>query len=110
LFTSKELKSINRKYFIIHDLSPTTIVIQSRNSRHYWKLHSQYEPTSKCKILHSHHGDHDYHEHGKAGSLANAIHQICAHDSYQLTYRKPETHYLDDYAYPILPNSEYFVF
>lgn len=110
MFSTNELNSVDRRYFIIYQLNPGIIILKSRNTQHYWRLLSPSSNSSRCTIQHSHHGEYDYHEHGKAGSLKSAIHQIKSHDVYQLTYRKPECHAFDDYSYPILPDSEYFVF
>ena len=55
MFTEEELQSIDTKYFMMITVDPYDVTIQSRNTGHYWYLHSTGYPTEgSCIIFHKH--------------------------------------------------------
>ena len=53
MFTEEELQSIDTKYFMMITVDPYDVTIQSRNTGHYWYLHSTGYPTEgSCIIFH----------------------------------------------------------
>ena len=87
MFTREDLSSIDTSYFKLINTGCFVIVLQSRNTKHYWALQSGSEYTS-CEILHKHGAEGSYHIHGRAKNLADAIGQIRRHDQFQLQGRK----------------------
>lgn len=88
MFTTKELKSIDRTYFHIISASGYCVTLQSKNTDHYWHIiHQQYPSFVSCKIQHKHRQDVPFHEQGNAPTLGQAIDQIKAHDFYHLYVR-----------------------
>ena len=41
MFTTKQLKSIDRSYFHVFDASPICVTLKSKNTRHYWKVSNE---------------------------------------------------------------------
>lgn len=67
MFTTKELKSIDRTYFHIISASGYCVTLQSKNTDHYWHIiHQQYPSFVSCKIQHKHRQDVPFHEQGNA--------------------------------------------
>lgn len=88
MFTEEELQSIDTKYFMMITVDPYDVTIQSRNTGHYWYLHSTGYPTEgACIIFHKHRYQHPYHQHGRARTLRRAVKSIKNHDIYQIKVR-----------------------
>lgn len=51
MFTEEELQSIDTKYFMMITVDPYDVTIQSRNTGHYWYLHSTGYPTEGSCII-----------------------------------------------------------
>lgn len=55
MFTAEELQAIDARYFAIIVANPYDVTIQSRNTGHYWYLHStEYPDDGCCIIFHKH--------------------------------------------------------
>ncbi len=88
MFTTEELKNIDRTYFHIIDAGCHCVTLQSRNTDHYWHIiHQQYPSFVSCKIQHKHRHDVPFHEQENAPTLEQAIDRIKAHDFYHLYVR-----------------------
>ena len=81
VFTSEELREIDAGYFEIIVSDPYDVTIQSKNTGHYWYLHSTGVPAEgSCIIFHKHRYQHPYHQHGRARTLRQAVKSIKSHD------------------------------
>lgn len=90
MFDTKQFEKINPQYFNIIMLGEHDVTVQSKNTGHYWYLHStDYPAEGNCVIFHKHKASHPYHNHGKSSSLEKAIRSIISHDEFQLNGRKP---------------------
>ncbi len=70
MFSQEELKSVDSRYFNIITVDDYDVTIQSRNTGHYWYLHSTDVPgDTVCIIFHKHKYSHPYHQHGRGNSL-----------------------------------------
>ena len=88
MFTAEELQAIDARYFAIIVADPYDVTIQSRNTGHYWYLHStEYPDEGCCIIFHKHRFQHPYHQHGRARTLRQAVKSIKNHDIYQIKVR-----------------------
>lgn len=88
MFTTEELQSLDADYFAIIVSDPYDVTIQSRNTGHYWYLHSTgFLTEGSCIIFHKHHYQYPYHRHGRARTLRQAVRSIKSHDSYQINVR-----------------------
>lgn len=88
MFTPEELQSLDAGYFAIIVADPFDVTIQSRNTGHYWYLHStEYPDEGACIIFHKHRYQHPYHQHGRARTLRQAVRSIKNHDTYQINVR-----------------------
>lgn len=88
MFTTKELKTIDRTYFNIIHTGCYCVTIQSKNTKHYWHiLHQQYPAFASCKIHHKHNQADAFHEQGNAPTLNQAMKKIQEHDRYHLSIR-----------------------
>lgn len=86
MFNSKELAAIDRNYFVVRQATPYVVVVQSKNTGHYWKI-DPYEYTpgkNSCTLYHKHSFHDAYHRHKSGGTLADCLNEIKGHDSYQL--------------------------
>lgn len=87
MFDLKQLESIDRNYFNVIVASEYDVTIQSKNTGHYWYLHSTDAPGSNaCIIFHKHKFSHPYHQHGRGNSLRQAIKSIQRHDRWQKSW------------------------
>ena len=87
MFTSKDLRSLDRKYFTVTQANYCAVTIISKNTNHLWHLeHTGFG----VKIWHSHkpHDRSGFHYHGRARTLGDAIEQIRSHDRWQMNGRK----------------------
>ena len=89
LVTPKEDKEKNQTYTCVVRYADYDVTIQSRNTGHYWYLHSTDVPgDTACIIFHKHRYSHPYHQHGRGNSLRQAIRSIQSHDRWQMNGRK----------------------
>lgn len=89
MFDEISLKKIDAKYFNIILLDNKDIMLQSRNTGHYWYLHcTEYPEEQSLIIFHKHFFRCPYHQHGKANTLNQAVRSIKEHDKFQLEVRK----------------------
>lgn len=89
MFDKEQLKTIDPEYFNIITMDDYDVTIQSRNTGHYWYLHSTDVPGDMaCIIFHKHKCSHPYHQHGYGNSLRQAIQSIKSHDTWQLKRKK----------------------
>ncbi len=57
MFDMKELESLDTAYFTVLYKDPFDITIRSKNTGHFWSLHSPECPESVVVIFHSHHAE-----------------------------------------------------
>ena len=85
MFTQKDLKSIDRGYFIVKSAGCYGVTLQSKNTRHCWYIENEdLGYFESCKIWHTHHEGTAMHEHGHGKTLHSCMRQIKSHDEYQL--------------------------
>lgn len=88
MFSQEELQSVDPKYFNIILLDPYDVTVQSKNTGHYWILHSTgVSGKNACLVYHKHKCQHPYHQHGHGNSLRQAIRSIQSHDRWQMNGR-----------------------
>lgn len=88
MFDVKELDSLDEQYFSVIYKDPYDVTIRSKNTGHFWNLHSPECPENNVVvILHSHHAE-PYHMHGRAHTLQQAVRGIKRHDRWQMNGRK----------------------
>ncbi len=89
MFDAEQLKAIDPQYFNIITVDDYDVTVQSRNTGHYWYLHSTgVSGDMACVIFHKHIYSHPYHQHGYGNSLRQAIRSIQSHDRWQMNGRK----------------------
>ncbi len=89
MFSQEELNSVDSRYFNIILLDPYDVSIQSKNTGHYWSLHSTgVSGNNACLVYHKHEFSHPYHQHEHGNSLRQAIRSIKSHDKWQMNGRK----------------------
>lgn len=90
MFTDEQLARIDTKYFNIICADGMDVTIQSKNTEHFWYLHSTgCTGENACIIFHKHNGSHPYHRHGRSRTLKQAIKRIKQHDEFQMNGRMP---------------------
>lgn len=87
MFDAKELDSLDPNYFTIIYKEHFDVTIRSKNTRHFWSLHSPDCPEGIVVIFHSHHAE-PYHMHGRTRTLRQAVRGIKRHDKWQMNDRK----------------------
>ena len=88
MFSDTQLRSINPKRFKIITANSRNVMIQSKNTGHYWQIHTTQEPDKcSCVVFHKHKRNDPYHCHCKADNLYHAIAKIRSHDKWQLNGR-----------------------
>lgn len=91
MFSEEQLANIDGKYFNIICADGLDVTIQSRNTGHWWYLHSTgCVGDNACIIFHKHKYNHPYHQHGRTRSLASALTGIKRHDQWQMVQIKKE--------------------
>ncbi len=89
MFTDEELKNIDSKYFNIIVLDGLDVTIQSRNTGHWWYLHSTgTEGRNAVVVFHKWQYRHPFHRQCMASSLRQALKGIRDHDRFQMNGRK----------------------
>lgn len=87
MFDAKDLAYLDPKYFTIIYTDVYDVTIRSKNTGHYWSLHSPDCPDRGVVVIfHSHHAE-PYHAHGRASSLRQAVRSIQSHDRWQMKGR-----------------------
>lgn len=90
MFSNDDLKCLDPEYFIIIVADAYDVTIMSRNTGHYWYIHStDRSGDCSCVIFHKHKFSHPYHHHGSSNGLKQAIQSIRSHDRWQICGRKP---------------------
>lgn len=91
MFSQKDIKSIDRSYFNVISAGCYCIVLQSKNSKHYWSInHEEYSHFSTCRVCHKHNYSDPFHPHRNRPNLQSALADIRSHDSYQINVRDKE--------------------
>lgn len=81
----EQLCVIDNRYFNIISMDEIDITIQSKNTGHYWYLHSTgLSGDNAYVVYHKHRYNHPYHHHGYGNSLKQAIGSIQSHDTWLL--------------------------
>ena len=90
MFEQKSLDKIDGNYFNIIIADSQDVTIQSRNTGHYWYLHSPEYPGEGTAVIifHKHKYSHPYHQHGRTNTLRQAVRGIKSHDKWQMGGRK----------------------
>lgn len=87
MFDANDLACLDPKYFNIIYEDVYDVTIRSKNTGHYWSLHSpEYPERGVVIIFHSHRAE-PFHAHGRANSLRQAVKRIQSHDRWQLKGR-----------------------
>ena len=90
MFTTEELKSIDRNYFTVIVADADDVTRNSNKTRHDGYIHSvEQKDRNLCLVYHKHQINHPYHSHSRCGTLRRAIRDIKSHDEFQLNGRKP---------------------
>ena len=98
MFTQQELHSISTQYFTVLEANPLYVRIQSKCTKHFWRIYAAgVSGNKKCIIQHTHTAYSGFHDHGKKSTLKAAIDSIKKHDQYQLNHRRAEPHTWDEY-------------
>ena len=89
MITLKEIESIDTQYFNIIEVSAFFIVLQSRNTGHYWHLLRR-EPNNHISffISHKHHISDPYHPQACRGSIKACCVYIKEHDKYHISRKR----------------------
>lgn len=87
MFNMYELEIIDRKYFDVLQMDIYDVTLRSKNTGHYWRLHSPVMDSGECGIFHKHFRQNDFHKQCRAKSLRRAIKIIKDHDRYQIEVR-----------------------
>ena len=100
MLTQSEFLSIDTDYFSILEKTPLYVRIQSKNTRHFWKIYCPGFCQRKSKYLIQHaHGVYDgFHDQGYTDSFQEAIDSIIHHDSYQYNNRPHVRRSWDEYS------------
>lgn len=85
MFTSTDLLSL--PYFKILHNDNNIIELQSKNTKHCWKI-LQIGPNN-YDLMHKHHLKHNYHFQCSYPNLFDIVLEIVNHDEFQLRGRKP---------------------
>ncbi|MCR4691303.1 MAG: hypothetical protein K5739_08160 [Lachnospiraceae bacterium] len=87
MFDMNDLATLDDRYFCILYKDPYDVTIRSKNTGHYWSLHSPDCPDRGVVVIfHAHHIG-PFHTHGRANSLRQAVRSIKSHDRWQLQGR-----------------------
>lgn len=87
MFDARELESLDATYFTVLYKDPFDVTIRSKNTGHFWSLHSPECPGNDVVIIfHSHHSE-PYHMHGRTRTLKQAVKSIQSHDRWQMLGR-----------------------
>ncbi len=88
MFDVKEWESLYVYYFSIIYKDSYDAAISSKNTGHFWSLHSPECPeNNNVVIFHSHHTE-PFHMHGRAYMLRQAVRGIKQYDKWQMNGRK----------------------
>ena len=88
MFEMKELELLDPKYFTIIYRDIFDVTIRSKNTGHYWSLHSPESPKNNVVVIFHSHRAEPYHLHGRTHTLRQAIRNIKRHDRWQMNGRK----------------------
>lgn len=88
MFDAKELDSLDSNYFTIIYEDPFDITIRSKNTGHYWSLHSPDCPERSTVIIFHSHRAEPFHMHGRTNTLRQAVRGIKRYDKWQMNGRK----------------------
>ena len=85
MFTQKDLKGIDRSYFLVKTEGCYGVTLKSKCTGHCWYIENQdLGYFESCKIYHTHHEGTPMHEHGHGKTLYSCMRKIKSHDEYQL--------------------------
>lgn len=89
MFNSDDLKCLDPAYFNIIAVDDYDVTIMSRNTGHYWYIHScEWPDAGSVVVFHKHLYRHPYHQHSRANTLRQAVRSIKGHDRWQMNGRK----------------------
>lgn len=86
MFTTEDLKWLDKKYFNIIAVDECDLTIMSKNTGHYWYLHNP--ETGVLVLFHRHSGNDPYHYQRRENTVHTAVRYIRKHDQFQLNGRK----------------------
>ena len=87
MFTNKEKRNIDLKYFEMLKNTDDYIELMSRNTKHCWIIHKhKFDDAMKVYLYHKHKRNQPYyHRHWQTYSVKRAIDSIMSHDEYVLS-------------------------
>ena len=82
MISSEDLKCLDPGFFNIIAVDDYDVTVMSRNTGHYWYLHSPEYPGEGTAVIifHKHKYSHPYHQHGRTNTLRQAVRGIKSHD------------------------------
>ena len=92
MFTQKDMKQIDRDYFVVTATNLYNICLVSKNTKHSWIIQPRTDNGHRSLIiLHRHGTSGEYHTqpHFHPRSILQAQELIKSHDLFQLNGRKP---------------------
>lgn len=93
MFTKKDLKAVDRKYFNVFGAGCFTVTLQSRNTGHCWHIVlEEYRHFTSCLIYHTHERGTPFHLHGHGRDIQSCLKQIRSHDTYWLSKGSKHSH------------------
>ena len=89
MISKKDVQSINTDYFCIIEATPFYMVLQSKNTGHYWHLlESTAAGHTSFRIQHKHHREDSFHPQTSAPSIEAACRYIYSHDAFHCERKK----------------------
>lgn len=89
MISKKDIQSINRDYFNIIEANSFYMVLQSKNTGHFWYiLESVAAGHRTFRIQHKHHSRDPFHPQTSARSLPDAYRYIYGHDAFHCERKK----------------------
>lgn len=89
MISKKQIATIDTSYFFLLEATSFFIVLQSKNTGHYWYLlETMAAGHTSFRIQHKHHRTDPYHPQASAPSIEAACQYICAHDAFHIERNK----------------------
>ena len=84
-----DIRQIDTHYFNIIEATPFFIVLESKNTGHFWHLlHTDLNGRVSYRISHKHHRQDSFHPQSSSRSITAACKYIKKHDLYHLRRQK----------------------
>lgn len=104
MISEHQINGIDKSYFSILEATPFYLVLQSKNTGHYWHiLESTAAGHTSFRIQHKHHREDSYHQQTSAPSIEAACTYIMKHDAFHLERKKlKEARRRNRHPHPVL--------